>query len=409
MLLKRLADRIQGFDFVHLDLRSRGLVDSFRQIESLFLMLHYRAETLGVVLGALRHFSEKQHEAAEEIERTHGLVVRLLREDITLPSLYNCLLALNIFRTRRLLSLSDILHAGLGEVVDGRGFDCDQAVRARMESYVDESIESIKRSHGQLQEARRLRSYLVMDDDGRPEMGILQALYKSASSRAVYDFDADQDNLVLFASRLMRAFDAVFAPLLNGQCTVKTVGRVRVFARAFFEVELTRLRGFIEKLEKGPFHFGSFPLARYFQIRAERIGAIGSEMDVCQIVDEAVGCLVDLGKTLTRVLSLRSAEADPAQPAAPIEAVSLQGKAFSVPFETQRIAAPSFLAGKTVVEAITTTVTVCFTTGLLFQDDFLSMYHGKEARLADELRRRMALVENLLDPDSFAELSALYS
>jgi hypothetical protein len=118
---------------------------------------------------------------------------------------------------------------------------------------------------------------------------------------------------------------------------------------------------------------------------------------------------VDLGKTLTRVLSLRSAEADPAQPAAPIEAVSLQGKPFSVPFETQRIAAPAFLAGKTVVEAITTTVTVCFTTGLLFQDDFLSMYHGKEARLADELRRRMALVENLLDPDSFAELSALYS
>ena len=122
-----------------------------------------------------------------------------------------------------------------------------------------------------------------------------------------------------------------------------------MFARAFFEVELTRLRGFVEKLEKGPFHFGSFPLARYFQIRGERLGAIGSEMDVCQIVDEAVGCLVDLGKTLTSVLSLRCPRNRSRESRRlPSRPVSLQGKAFSVPHESQVLAAPSFLAGKTV-------------------------------------------------------------
>ena len=306
VLLKRLCDRIRVFDFLHLNLHDRDLVDSFKQIESLFLMLQYHAESMGVVLGALRHFSEKHHEPQDEIERTHGLVVRLLAEDITLPSLYNCLLALNIFKRRRFLVISDLMHPGLGEVVDARAFDCESAVRERMETYVDESIESIKRNHGQLQEARRLRSYLVMDDEGKPDPSILRLVYKHASPRAVFDFDADQQNLVLFMARLMRAFDAVFAALLNGRCVLAEVGRVPIFARELFELEFTRIRGFIERLEKGPFHFASFPLARYFQIREERLGAIGSEMDLCQIVDEAVGCLVDLGKSITRVLSLRS-------------------------------------------------------------------------------------------------------
>lgn len=409
VLLKRLCDRIQSFDFLHLDLRARGLVDSFKRIESLFLMLHYHPETMDVLLEALRHFSEKQHESTDEIERTHGLVVRLLREDITLPSLYNCLLALNIFRGRRLLGMADLLRPGLGEVVDTRGFDCEPAVRQRMENYINESMESIKGQHGQLQEARRIRSYLVMDEDGRPETSLLRAVYKSASPRAVYDFDADQQNLVLFVARLLRAFDTVFAPLLNGRCLLADIGRVPIFARDFFALEFTRIRSLVEKLEKGPFHFSSFPLQRYFQIRAERLGTIGSEMDVCQIVDEAVGCLVDFGKSLTRVLGLRSPPGAAGSPEAPVELVSLQGKPFSIPYETRVLETRSALGGKTIIQAIASAVSVCFTTGLLFQDDFLSMYHGKEKRLADELRRRMELVENLLDPESFAELSALYA
>jgi hypothetical protein len=408
VLLRRLSDRIQAFDFVHLNLRSRSLVDSLGRIETLFLMLHYHADTISILLGALRHFSEKRHEPEEEIVRTHGLVVRLLRDDITLPSLYNCLLAFNIFQRRRLLTMSDLTHAGLGEVVDTRGFDCEPAVRERMESYIDESIESIKRQHGQLQEARRLGSYIVLDDDGQPDTTILHSLYKLSSARAASDFDADQQNVVLFVSLLLRAFDTAFAPLLNGKCTLAGIGRVPIFARAFFGVEFTRLRSLIEKLETGPFHFGSFPLQQYFRIRGERLAAIGSEVDICQIVDEAVGCLVDLGKTLTRVLSLRSPAPPSGTPPEPIESLVLQGKAFSVPFEYQLVQAPSFLRGKSVLQAIAAAVTVCFTAGLLFRDDFLFLYHGKETKLADELRRKMELMENLLDPESYQEFSALF-
>jgi hypothetical protein len=409
VLVKRLADRIASFDFLHLDLRETGLVLRFKRIESLFLMLHYREETLGAVLGALRTFSEKQHDPEPEIEKTHSLVARLLSEDVTLPSLYNCLVGFNIFAQRRFVTLRDLMREGLGEMVDGAGFDCDPQVRMRMDGYIDESIESIKRLHEQLQEARRINSYVTVDDGGHPDAAILERLYASADSRETYDFLADQQNLVLFGSRLLRAFDNVFSALLNGQVALRGApGRVPVFVRSFFELEFSRIRTLIEKLETGPFHFSSFPLQRYLKIKGERLGAIGAEMDVSLLVDDAVSCLVDLGKTLTKVLGLRSPSAPSRDPPVPLEPVVLQGKAFSLPRENDLLHARSLLAGKTVAEGIAAAVTVCFTAGLLFQDDFLSLYHGKERRLAEELRRRMHLMENLLDPESWRELSALY-
>ncbi|HUJ74816.1 MAG TPA: hypothetical protein VL359_08155, partial [bacterium] len=95
--------------------------------------------------------------------------------------------------------------------------------------------------------------------------------------------------------------------------------------------------------------------------------------------------------------------------AAPLESIVLQGKAFSLPYERTRITSRSLLGGRTVAEAITTAVQVCFTAGLVFHDDFLSLYQGKEKRLSEALRQRMGMMETLLDPESYRDLAALYS
>jgi hypothetical protein len=407
VLLKRLADRLRAIEFSRLNLRDMNVIDRLRRVESLFLMLHYEPETQGIILAALRAFYEKQHEPEEENEKTNRLVLRILAEDCTLPSFYNCLLGLNIFKHRRLLTLADLTREGLGEVVDSRAFDCDSPVRARMDGYIDSAFESIGKLHEQLLEARRINSYIVFDEQGRPDTEILAGFYESGDSREPFSFAADQENLVLFVPRLVRRFDRLFSPLLNGQCLLEETGRAAIFSRSFFELDFTKLRTVVEKMETGPFHFSSFPLSRYLQIKGARIGAIGDELEVNEIIGQGVGCLVDLGKTLMKILVLRSPGAAAGKPE-PLEPIVLQGKAFSLPYENGRLQTRSLLKGKTVVEALSIAVTMCFTTGLLLQDDFLSVFLGKEKRLGAELRARMKLMENLLDPDSYRELSALY-
>ena len=176
----------------------------------------------------------------------------------------------------------------------------------------------------------------------------------------------------------MRRFDRLFAPLLNGQCLLEETGRAAIFSRAFFELDFTKLRTMVEKLETGPFHFSSFPLSRFLQIKGARIGAIGNEMEVNELISQGVGTLVDMGKTLMKILILRTPGV--AGKAEPLEPIVLQGKAFSLPYENGRLQTRSFLKGKTVMEALSLAVTICFTTGLLLQDDFLSVFLGKEKK-----------------------------
>ncbi len=407
VLLKRLADRLRTVEFARLNLRDMSVIDRLRRVESLFMMLHYEPETQGIIFGALRAFYEKQHEPEEENEKTNRLVLRILAEDCTLPSLYNCLLGLNIFKHRRLLTLADLMREGLGEMVDSLAFDCDPAVRARMDGYIDGGFESIGKLHEQLVEARRVNSYIVLDEQGRPDTEILAGLYQSIDPRESFDFAGDHDNLVLLVPRLVRSFDRVFAPLLNGQCVLEETGKVAIFSRTFFELDFTKLRMMVERLEQGPFHFSSFPLSRYLMIKGARLGAIGNEMEVHELISQGVGGLVDLGKTLMKVLVLR-ASGSAAGKSEPLEPIILQGKSFTLPHESGRLQTRSLLKGKTVLEALSIAVTMCFTAGLLLQDDFLSLFLGREKRLAAELRARMKLMENLLDADSYRELSALY-
>ncbi|MGD0728378.1 MAG: hypothetical protein ABSB63_22950 [Spirochaetia bacterium] len=407
VLLKRLADRLRAIEFAQLNLRDLNVIDRLRRVESLFLMLHYEPDTQAVIFGALRAFYEKQHEPEEENDKTNRLVLRILAEDCTLPSLYNCLLGLNIFKYRRLLTLADLMREGLGEMVDSRAFDCESPVRARMDGYIDAAFESIGKLHEQLLEARRINSYIVLDEQGRPDTEILAGFYAPGDSREPFSFAADQDNLVLFVPRLVRRFDRLFSPLLNGQCLLEETGRTAIFSRAFFELDFTKLRTMVEKMETGPFHFSSFPLSRYLQIKGARLGAIGNEMEVNEIIGQGVGCLVDLGKTLMKILVLRTPGGAAGTPE-PLEPIVLQGKTFSLPHENGRIQTRSLLKGKTVVEALSLAVTICFTAGLLLHDDFLSLFLGKEKRLGAELRARMKLMENLLDPESYRELSGLY-
>ena len=410
VLLKRLSDRLRDFDFLHMDLRDPALVDRFRRVESLFLMLHYHRDSMNTLLGALRLFYERQRDSAEEGEKTQRLAMRILSEDVTLPSLYNILLGLNIFRRRRLLEMKDLVQEGLGDMVDSRAFDCDPQVRERMEKHIDECVESISKVHGQLQESRRVNSYILQDPQGRPSDELLRALYLSVGRRGdEQDYDRDLGNLVVLVPRLLRAFDAVFSPLLNGQVGLEGNGKVTIFARPFFEEELTRLRNGIGKLEQGPFHFSTFPLDRYLKIKGERTGTIWNEVDVSIIIDEAVAGLVDLGKTLTRVMGLRLPTSPSNIATTPLESVVLQGKVFSLPYENMRISSRSLLGGRTVAEAVTTAVQACFTAGLVFHDDFLSLYQGKEKRLAEALRQKMGLMQTLLDQDSYRDLAALYS
>jgi hypothetical protein len=410
VLLKSLADKCLSFDFIHLDYRDRNLIDKMKRIERLFLMIHYRAEYLERIKDSILTVYKKQGKDEEQGKETCDLAVRILAKDESLPSLYNCIVGLNMVKTRRFLTLGDLIRTGPGEAVSTREFNCSLDVRLRIDAYIHDSLESIKKRHSQLLEVRRLNSYLNYDEHGSVDSSNLSRLYEKTVPKGEGDFQTDQSNVLLFAQRLFEAFYTTFLSLLNGKVELAGTGRSAVFSRAFYEMEMARLGTIVEKLKKGPFHFRSFPLTQYLQVKEAKIGPIGNEMELIQLIDEGIACLADLGKSLAKVLgsSTGKREDQSEQPEQPLEPVIFQGKLYSIPYARERIQDRSYLEGKTVSEALVDAASLCFTMGMLFRDRFVFFVLGSAGRYEAELQAQLRLMKNLLNPERYRELLSLY-
>jgi hypothetical protein len=408
VLLKWLCDRILAFDFVHLNYRERDLIDKMWRLESLFLALHYNGRYIDDLLAAIQTVYRKQAKT-DEVDDVSDLINRIMTPELTLPSLYNVLVGLNVVKYRKLLTIEDLMRKGLGEVVSSEEYSCDSHVRKRMEQYIEATVDSVKKLHEQLFEVRRINSYISYDVTGQVDISPLQAMYEYPGPRGTYDFDTDQGNVLLFSIRFLRAFDRTFYPLLNGQVLLADSRKGQVFSRAFFQVEFLKLRNQLERLEKGSFHFSNFPLKRFRQIKEGAIAAVGNEVEVVQIIDDEIATLVDMGKTLSRILNLKGLGAAPEKRPEPLSALALQGKPFTLPYAGMRIQARSILDQRTVEEALADAVSICFAAGLHFHDRIISLFLGRERKSAAEIQAKMKTLENILDAGELEELKTLYS
>ena len=413
VLLKSLADKCLAFDFVHLNYRDRKLIEKMKRIERLFLMLHYRAEYAEMIQESVLSVYRKQGKGEEAGQEVRNLAVRILAADATLPSLYNCIVGLNMVKYRRFLTLEDLMQPGLGEAVNTRDFNCTLEVRLRIYAYVQSSLESIKKLHSQLHEVRRLNSYLNYDEQGAVDSSNLNRLYEKSVPKEEGDFQTDQGNVLVFAQRLFEAFYRTFLSFLNGKVQLGGIERTAIFSRSFYELEMARLAAIVDKLKKGPFHFGNFPLSQYLQVKEAKIGAIGNELELIQLVDEGIACLADLGKSLAKVIGsstgkLQDQADQPADPEQPLEPVIFQGKPYSIPYAEQRIGERSYLEGMTVSEALADATSLCFTMGMLFRDRFVFFVLGSANRYEAGLQGQLRLMKNLLDPERYREILSRY-
>jgi hypothetical protein len=399
--LARLAERILAADFAHLRWRDRNLIDSLRALEAQFLLLHSREDVLPQLTASLRTVFDKKARL-EDYRPTADLVHRLLSAEVSLPSLYNCLLAFNMVKFRRLLGLADLLRGGPGEAVSASEFDCPPEIRARIAEYVASSLENLQTLHSQLAELRRLAGYLAYDEQGQADTRLLAALYGPR-------LEADRGNLMVLVPRLFTAFERTFQPLLAGSVAVEGLPKATLFEPAFFQTEFARLATVTEKLEKAVFGFANFPFNRFLSIRASSQGAIPKELEVLRLVEEGLAVLFNLGKVLARVLAMDGVGARDGEAVRPLDTSLLQGQPFVLPHAGRRLQGGGFLRGLTVREGLEQVVRICFTTGHLLQDPAVFLHFGKEPRLAAQLSATLRQLEHLLDEKTYTELKLRYA
>jgi hypothetical protein len=402
VVLARLAERIVAADFAHLPWRERNLVDSLRGLEAQFLLLHSHEGIPGELSSSLRTVFEKKSRLESDYPPAAELVRRLLSAEASLPSLYNCLLAFNMVKLRRLLALSDLLRGSLGPVVSSSEYDCPPEIRARIEEYVASSMENLQTLHAQLSELRRLSGYLSCDEKGQADTRLLAALYGPK-------WEAERANLMVLAPQLFRVFERAFQPLLSGTVAVEGAAKTALFEPAFFQTEFARLAAVSDKLEKAAFGLANFPFSRFLAIRSSSLGAIPKELEVLQLLEEGLAVLFNLGKALAQVLAMDGVGAREGEGERPLNASLLQGAPFRLPHAGRRLQAGEFLRGLTVREALARAIRVCFTASHLLQHPAVFLCFAKEPRLVAQLAATLGQLEHLLDEKTYAELKLRYA
>lgn len=409
VVLKQLCDRLLATPFVRFNIRDPNLIDALRRLESLFLLLHHSEAVTQRLLSSLRTVFEKKSKLESEYGPVADLVNRLLAEELTLPSLWNCLLALNMAKTRRFLSLGDLIRPGLGEAVSAEEYDCSPQVRAKIEEFVESSVEMLQALHEQLVEVRRLSAYLANDESGNLDSRLLASFYETEVKGEGVLLEKDRENVMVLAPRFFTAFDRAFQALLTGKVTFAGGGKGAVFSPDCFQNELTRLRNAVEKLERAAFSYANFPYKRYLQIRASTMGAIPKEVEVLQLIDEGLAVIFTLGQSLARLLAMNGVGAGEGEGEQPVEASALQGKPFRLPFAGRRLQARGFLQGKSVAELLAQVTGICLEADVLFQDPAIFLLLGKESRIISQLQLKLRQLEHLVDEKTYTELKLRYA
>jgi hypothetical protein len=409
VVLRQLCERLLATPFARFNIRDPNLIDGLRRLESLFLLLHYDENATQRLLSSLRTVFEKKSRLESEYGPVAELVNRLLSEELTLPSLWNCLLALNMVKTRRFLRLSDLIRPGLGDAVSSKEYDCSPQARRKIEEFVESSLEMLQALHEQLVEVRRINGYLANDESGNLDTRLLAAFYETEAKGEGVLLEKDLENVMVLAPRFFTAFDRAFQALLNGTVAFAGGGKGAVFSPDCFQTELTRLRNAIEKLERVAFTYANFPYKRYLQIRSSTVGAIPKEVEVLQLFDEGLSVIFGLGQSLARLLAMDGVGAPEGGGEHPVEASALQGKPFRLPFAGRKLQAKGFLQGKSVAELLGQVAGICLTADVLFQDPAIFMLLGKERKISSQLQLKLAQLEHLVDEKTFTELRPRYA
>lgn len=410
VLLRKLCHEIVSTNFRILNFKDRTVINRLRTVETLFYIMNYRPNYPDMALTAILRVLEKHPDRAEDAEQASVLVRRILYKDFTLPSLHNVLVALNMLKIKRYLSIGDLISTELGDIITTTHFACDKPVQAKIDSYVFDMKRRLTALQEQRNEVRRMRNYISMDEDGTIDYKPLRDFYEGGTKKGESaSFAEDREDMMAFAPRFLRVFDDTFYRLLSDTVSLPTVTRARIFDPSFFELEFPKFRQYRSRLEKISFTFRKFPTRRFVDIKKTGKGAIAVEAEILQLVNDSVYLLRNIGRRLERVLAAPRPADEEKQSRSPIMQTFLQGRGLSVPFEDETIRAPSALAGRTVGEALAYATSVCFLATVFFYDQNTIDLLQRDQMISDKVQQQLQVLKRIADPESYQEIETMFA
>jgi hypothetical protein len=398
----RLVNELNSLELLHISPRDPSAPRRLFPLESAFLL--FRAEpsspadlvtSLDEVLGKLsypNHESEEAYSSARRILQNGGPPV----------CLQDFILAFNMVRSRRYLSIVDLMKVEAGPLLSLNEFDCSEGIQDKIDAHIASLLERLEKLGEDSEKVQRLRRFVLRDKDGNIDYSPLAAAYSSSGDGGP-SWERDQDNAILVATVLAERLIGHIIPVIGGappgaepakpgsqQAPPKPVqvpvNAPRVDDRALvYRVSL--MQNVASKLRRMLAILPSLPQVRFTAIKVRAIQATKFDAEGAALIGEAADLFYMIGSRLADLLlssDLFPVEVADDPPAAP------------------KAGLPS-LDNIALRQVLSSAATIAYLAALRFQESTIGAALKNERQAEDQKRDILGEIERIADADTFQE------
>ncbi|MFW5807883.1 MAG: hypothetical protein ACOCWH_02380 [Spirochaetota bacterium] len=357
------------------------VIDMLKSFEQLYLSCLYDPSYVRLVFDCITSVSEKHPELDIDLPQSNDHLFTIFGRSGHKPLLQDVVLALNMVRYNRYLTLQELISDNL-KIVPTRDFMCTDEVRERIDAYLDSQEKDLAGYLAKRNEIRKIERFLPMDDSGNVRFTILSFYYGSVRDSRVYNMEDDLQVVPLFVFRFYTMFIFFFDDLLSGRARDLHGRKISMVESEFGIYQLNRLKMLIEKLYRLKYVFKNITADRYALLCHTVKAGTSAEIEVMQ----AIGECTEISRLLAEHIidRLSSFERNGAEPTEGTD----EEKGTGMP-----LSGPDFLREKHAVHAVHDAVTLLFLAGMKLRDThILNLLSRRE-----KLERNIAAVRGNLE------------
>ena len=386
VILYKLCRELNDLDFEKFNQKSINLIDRMPAAELLFLILHYESGDIKQLRYAVDTVYNKDPSKHELQKNTSVNIHKILDKDQMRPSLYNFIISLNIIKSKSFVDLQDLQKQGLN-LIDGHDFNCTPKIRDKIDEYLRILEKNIQPYLDQEREVYRLQAFIPTDGKGVVDFSILKHFYDRTLQSRRLSFDKNKENIIKFIINMGYSFLINFRELLTESIEVEKEETVSLFAESIFGQDLSRIEFNLGKLDKVQTILPKFSTSRYLSLKKTMTGAIESEAEAIQIIDEISSTIVFMGKRIAHIL--RNALPDDHGSDNKINYFSFDEITYAIPAEKYQIRSQGYLKSFSVKQSLYEVAGICYQTGAIVHQGEISELLAKEKKIHKEILSNM--------------------
>lgn len=348
----------------------------FRRFEELFLCCSKEEYYVQIIAEALHNVSSKSAEWSGSIQQK-TMCVRKLLMHVMKPTVHDILCTLNSIRFRKQLGFLSLFSDRSAPVIMVNDFECPLPVRTAINIFLEQQKKRIIELESEYSSITRFESHLRLGSDGNYDFSTLRHYFSLIHKNS--SFEEAAQSPALFTLKILQLYTSLFEGILDAEVTLQDKRRQRIFAHDFFQLELSHIRSFSDRISRLGHVYKNIDSERYRGLQNALKNGTEGEIELMQIITETVGTLYSLSEKLVKTESYYREGGRNAA-----DSTMLLQKSVAVPAYHEKIS-HSFLNDISVQQILRDIATVGLLVAIFLNDNRISTLLSQKDRVKNEL------------------------